>query len=85
MTLKQQFIAVYKKVFQTEEEPDALDISYLASVLSQSLDHPDAKAELGKEMYDIIKKCTKRRGRQIEVDFTGLLDSIRWSEDMDIL
>ncbi len=85
MTLKQQFIAVYKKIFQTEEEPDELDISYLASILSRSLDHPDAKAELGKETYDIVKKYTKRRGRQIEVDLTGLLDSIRWSEDMEIL
>lgn len=81
MTLKEKFIALYKKAFQTKEEPTILDLAKLANVLGSVLEHPQAEQELGADVIAVLKKCVKIKRRSVEVELSTLLNEIKWYED----
>ena len=81
MTLKEKFVALYRKVYKTEKDPTFLDLAKLANVLGQVLDHPQAKQELGEDVYNVLKKCTKRHRNDFEVKITELCREIGWYDN----
>lgn len=81
MTLKEKFVAFYKKVYGTDKEPSLLDIVKLANVLGQVLEHPQAEEELGSDVIKVLKKCTKTHRHDTEVNVTILAQEIGWYDN----
>ena len=78
MSKKEKIIALYKKVFDTEKEPNIMEVIQLFNLMSKCLCHPDAKKELGDDVYNVIKKCTKVGKRSTKVDVTAIVRELEW-------
>lgn len=58
-----------------------IDLARLANVLAQAIERcSDAERELGTEVYNLIKRCTKVKRGGVDVYTTKLLDEIDYYE-----
>lgn len=74
MTLKEQFNAIYKKVYKTDKEPNSFELALLANVLANAMVCcADAEQELGTDVCNALKKCVKVNKRSTRVDITALM------------
>lgn len=79
--IREQVFAIYKKIYKTDEKPTVLGLAQMASVLANAIQVcPDSEKELGTEVYNLIKRCTKVKRSGIDVDVTKLLTEIDYYE-----
>jgi len=80
MTLKEQVYSLYKKVYNTNEEPDIVGLAKMFNVFAQAIECcSDAEEQLGTDVYNLVKKYTKVNKRSVMVDITKIMDELNKS------
>lgn len=79
--LREKVFAIYKKVFKTYKDPSALELASLFNILGQALHCSDAEQELGKEVYMLVKRNTKKERNGMKVELSSILREIGFNEE----
>lgn len=77
--LLDKFIAIYRRVYKTDKNPNLMDFAKLLSIMAEPVRVSyNAEAELGKEVCEVIKRCTKVLKREVKVEITKFANEINF-------
>lgn len=80
--LREKVFEIYRKIYKTDEKPGTLDLACMLNVLANAIMCSyNAEEELGKEVCDAIKRCTKVLRNSTKVDVTKFQREIGYYEE----
>lgn len=72
-TTKEKVYDLYMKIYKTEDEPNGFDLARLVNLIMQaSRCCPDTEEQVGKDVLDLFKKCSKFKRGGVDVNITKL-------------
>lgn len=74
--LREQYFKLCRRALKIDKDPDWVQVITCTNIFAQVIDHPDAERELGTEVCNLIKRCTKRHRNDTEVMASKLMEEI---------